>query len=151
MGPRWAVWSLGVIIVDTGVLVALLSVTDRHHSQCVRWYDQARDLLLVPTPVLAEAAYLVERDCGPQIEAEFVRSFGPVGPFRLAHVYAEDMPRIAELVEQYADLRLGTVDAAVVGVAERLEANQLATVDRRHFSVVRPRHVTAFTLLPERL
>jgi hypothetical protein len=36
-------------------------------------------------------------------------------------------------------------------LAERLGADQVATVDRRHFSVVRPAHVDALTLLPVEL
>jgi predicted nucleic acid-binding protein len=55
---------------------------------------------------------------------------------------------MAALVRQYSDLRLDGTDAAVIAVAERLGVDQVATVDRRH-SVVRPRHVSAFTLLPE--
>lgn len=58
---------------------------------------------------------------------------------------------MSELVEQYADLPLGTTDASVIALAERLDINEIATLDRRHFTVVRPRHVDAFTLLPERL
>ena len=38
--------------------------------------------------------------------------------------------------------------ASVVTLAEQLEIGEIATLDRRHFSVVRPRHVDAFTLLP---
>jgi predicted nucleic acid-binding protein len=49
----------------------------------------------------------------------------------------------------YLDLPLGIVDAAVVAVAERLNLTEVATIDHRHFTVVRPRHVEAFTLLPE--
>jgi predicted nucleic acid-binding protein len=56
--------------------------------------------------------------------------------------------RIAELVARYRDLPLGTVDASVVATAERLGVNDIATVDRRHFTGVRPAHVAAFTLLP---
>ncbi|MGH9917869.1 MAG: type II toxin-antitoxin system VapC family toxin, partial [Nitrososphaerales archaeon] len=51
-------------------------------------------------------------------------------------------------VETYADLGLGTVDATVVAIAERLAVAQIATLDRRHFTVVRPAHVAAFELLP---
>lgn len=58
------------------------------------------------------------------------------------------MLRIAELVAHYHDLPLGTVDASVVVAAERLSVTTIATIDRRHFSVVRPRHVAAFELLP---
>jgi predicted nucleic acid-binding protein len=55
---------------------------------------------------------------------------------------------MAELVDTYLDLPLGIVDAAVVAIAERLGLSEVATVDHRHFTVVRPRHVSAFTLLP---
>ena len=54
----------------------------------------------------------------------------------------------ARMAEQYADLPLGTTDAAVITIAERLDIAEVATLDRRHFTVVRPRHANAFTLLP---
>lgn len=53
------------------------------------------------------------------------------------------------LVLQYGDFPLGFVDAAVVAVAERLDVVEIATIDRRHFAAIRPRHVGAFTLLPQ--
>jgi predicted nucleic acid-binding protein len=55
---------------------------------------------------------------------------------------------MAELVETYADLRLGTVDASVIATAERLGSGTIATLDRRHFTVVRPNHVHSFGLVP---
>lgn len=58
---------------------------------------------------------------------------------------------MAELVERYADLHLGTTDASIIALAERLGVTEIATIDRRHFTAVRPRHVDAFTLLPETL
>ena len=48
-------------------------------------------------------------------------------------------------------LPLGIVDAAVIAIAERLNLTEVATVDRKHFSIVRPGHVSAFRLLPEAL
>ena len=70
------------------------------------------------------------------------------GAFTVEPVAAGDWLRIAELVARYRNLPLGTVDASVVATAERLGINEIATVDHRHFTVVRPRHVEAFTLLP---
>jgi predicted nucleic acid-binding protein len=64
----------------------------------------------------------------------------PVGP--------ADWLRIAELVAAYQDLPLGTVDASIVVACERLNARTIATLDRRHFSVVRPAHIPAFDLVP---
>ncbi len=63
-----------------------------------------------------------------------------VGAYHLEDLTAADLSRIAELERDYADLALGMVDAAVIAVCERLGETKVATLDRRHFSVVRPRH-----------
>jgi predicted nucleic acid-binding protein len=60
----------------------------------------------------------------------------------------EDYARVGELLQSYADLQLGFVDAAVLAVTERLREPKLATLNHRHFTVVRPRHVKALELLP---
>lgn len=77
----------------------------------------------------------------------FLRSLAD-GDFECVDMSPADFRRMAELVEQYEDLPLGTTDAAVIALAERLQISEIATLDRRHFSVVRPRHVSALTLLP---
>lgn len=60
-----------------------------------------------------------------------------------------DIARMAGLVQRHATLDIGATDASIVVVAERLGIDTMATVGRRQFSVVRPSHVAAFTLLPE--
>ena len=55
---------------------------------------------------------------------------------------------LAEAGMQYADLPLGMADASLVALAERHNAREIATLDHRHFSVVRPKHVDSFILLP---
>jgi hypothetical protein len=61
-----------------------------------------------------------------------------------------DVLRIAKLAAGYHDLPLGTVDASVLAAAERLGASEVGTLDRRHFTVVRPSRIEAFDLLPAR-
>ena len=61
---------------------------------------------------------------------------------------SDDLQRSAELVERYANLPLGAADASVIAVAERLDIRQILTLDRAHFSIVRPNHIDAFDLLP---
>jgi len=97
--------------------------------------------------VLAEASYLVRKALGASGEAALLRAASR-GAFRLELPTTSDLERMAELVERYADLPLGTVDASIVATAERLGVANVATLDRRHFTVVRPAHVEAFTLLP---
>jgi len=60
-----------------------------------------------------------------------------------------DLNRMAQLITQYPDMNLGTTDASVVAIAERLGITRIATIDRRHFPVIRPKHIDSFTLLPE--
>lgn len=62
-------------------------------------------------------------------------------------VAASDWMRIAELVAQYGNLPLGTVDASVIAAAERLGVSDIATIDRRHFTVVKSK-IDALHLLP---
>lgn len=90
---------------------------------------------------------MIERYGSPQAEAEFLAGVA-TGDFEPVNLTAADYARMAELVAQYADLSLGTTDASVIALAERLGVAEVATLDRRHFSVVRPRHVEALTLLP---
>jgi hypothetical protein len=97
--------------------------------------------------VITEVAHLVASRLGAEAEVRFLGDLA-AGSFLVEPVAPADWLRIAELVGRHRDLPLGTVDASVVAAAERLGIVELATVDRRHFSVVRPRHTTALTLLP---
>ena len=91
--------------------------------------------------------YLLGQHAGSRVEASFLRSLAD-GTLTLAELQPPDFRRMADLVEQYDNLPLGGSDASVVALAERLGVTTVMTLDRRHFSVVRPRHVATFTLLP---
>jgi hypothetical protein len=110
-------------------------------------FADRREELVVPALVIAEASYLIGRIMGAAAEGDFVDRLAE-SAFRFHGVDATDLRRMAELMHTYADLRLGAVDAAVIATAERLGTDRIATLDHRHFTVVRPRHVNAFTLLP---
>ncbi len=97
--------------------------------------------------VVTEVAYLLANRLGPEPEVRFLGDLA-AGAFSVEPVLARDWLRIAELVASYRDLPLGTVDASVVATAERMGIDQIATVDRRHFTVVQPSHLPAFTILP---
>jgi uncharacterized protein len=102
---------------------------------------------VVPGLVLVEAAYFVGKQLGTIAEASFLRELAAAS-FALEALEGDDLSRVAELIETYADLRLGTVDASVIATAERLGATTIATLDHRHFTVVRPKHIDAFQLVP---
>lgn len=96
--------------------------------------------------VITEVTYLLGSRLGAVAEVRFLGDLA-AGNLIPEPVAASDWLRIAELVARYRDLPLGTADASVVATAERLGANQVATFDRRHFTVVQPEGM-AFELLP---
>jgi predicted nucleic acid-binding protein len=120
---------------------------DAHHVACRELLETHPGPLVVPTLVVTEVAYLIGTQLGWEPEARFLGDIAS-GVLTLEPVHPVDALRMVELVVRYHDLPLGTVDASVIAAAERLDVTDVATVDRRHFSVVRPRHTSAFALLP---
>ena len=102
---------------------------------------------MAPTLVVTEVAYLVGTRLGSEAEVRFVGDLAS-GDLQVEPVAASDWLRIAELVHTYRDLPLGTVDASVVATCERLGVTTVATIDRRHFTVVRPNHCDRLNILP---
>lgn len=140
-----------MILCDSGPLIAAAVSTDTHYRRCVDLFTGLRlagRRLLVPATVVAEVGYLLEQRVGPRVEAAFLQAIAD-GDFEPVPLVAEDFARMAQLVAQYDDLPLGTTDASVIALAERLGVDEIATLDQRHFRAVRPSHTDAFILLPE--
>ena len=135
------------VVADTGALYALADKDDAWHGRVLRWWQDAPRTVTVPAVVLPEVTYLLATRIGPAAELAFVKSLAD-GELLVETLEVEDIIRVAILLREYADLPLGFVDAAVVAALERLGTHELLTTDRRHFSVVRPRHVRTLTLLP---
>ena len=103
--------------------------------------------LIIPVLVVTEVAYHMGDRIGLKAELAFARSIQRGEPV-IGQVAASDWGRIESLVDEYADMTLGVVDASVIALAERLRLTTIATLDRRHFSAVRPRHTEALLLVP---
>lgn len=133
------------LLVDTGVVYALADRSDAWHARARSYVEAAHVRLLAPVTILPEVAYLLRERLGASAEAAFVRSLGS-GEVGIEDLKRGDWPRIEALIAKYEGL--GFVGATVVAIAERLKATEIATTDRRHFSVVRPAHVERFRLVP---
>lgn len=136
-----------MLIVDAGPLYSVAATGDANHGNCVELLAQANRPILVPALVVTEVGYLLGARIGAHAEVAFARSIA-TGELIVEPVLDSEWARIAQLTEQYVDLPLGMVDASLVALAERHRAEVIATLDRTHFSVVRPTHIPAFTLVP---
>lgn len=108
---------------------------------------RARERRVIPAPVLVELDYWCDVKRLTRAFDDVLRQI-PTEAVFIEPLIADDYARVVELRDRYRDLRVGFVDAAVLSVVERLGERRLATLDRRHFSVMRPRHVAALELLP---
>jgi predicted nucleic acid-binding protein len=136
------------LILDTGPLVAVLDRTDVAHGPCRSLVETIGEPLVIPAPVLVEVDYWADQRMHA---GAFVALLADIesGAYRIEDVASADHRRIRELCDRYADSDIGFVDAAVLAITERLNEPKLATLDRRHFGLLRPRHVDALTLLPD--
>ncbi|HVL50966.1 MAG TPA: PIN domain-containing protein [Actinomycetota bacterium] len=133
-------------MVDAGPLYAYVDLDDAHHAACLELLETHAGPLVVPELVITEVAYLLGTRIGVDAEVRFIGDLA-AGNFIPEPVAATDWLRVADLVATYRYLPLGTVDASVVATAERMKINDVATLDRRHFNVVRPA-TGDFRLLP---
>jgi uncharacterized protein len=136
------------LILDTGPLYASLDRGDRDHGRCRSLIEQSEESLVIPSPVLPELDYLVVERLGPGPMLAFLRDIER-GAYLIEDLVTPDYRRAGELMDRYADQDIGFVDSAVLAVVERLQEEKLATLDRRHFSILRPKHAKALVLLPE--
>ena len=137
------------MIIDTEPLYASLNRSDRSHSVCRNLIETATEQTIVPAPVLVEVNRLVLGRTHPGVFLALLDDVSR-GTYLVHNLVPQDYyPRIRDLCDRYADADIGFVDAAVLAIVERLNEPKLATLDHRHFGMLRPRHVDALRLLPE--
>lgn len=129
------------VVLDTGVVVALIDRDDAHHEAVHEWM-QVLDDDLVTTPLA-----LAEMD-------HFAASVGVRAPFWA------DLERGAYGVRWWADalvesLRIagerpdvGLTDASLVALARRSRTRLIATLDHRHFRTLTDVDGEPYVLLP---
>jgi len=134
-------------ILDTSFLFALTDQSDRNHQRVLTIAQNTHEQLVLPTVVLPEICYLIASCLGHPAMRRFISSMTP-DIVQVESVTIEDLSRIQQILETYADNRLDFTDAAIVAIAERLAISCVYTLDRRDFSVIRPNHCNHFELFP---
>jgi hypothetical protein len=136
------------IIADTGALLAIADEDDVYHLTVLQYAASVRSPIIVPAQVVSELCYMLLENLGTESELNFLRTL--VKREMLLEAFTlDDLSRAIEILEQYRDAEFGMVDATIMAMAERLKIKTILTIDRRDFSLFRPRHCDAFTLVPD--
>lgn len=115
------------ILLDTGVIVALLDRSERMHRTCVTAIQQATAPLVTCEPVIAESCYLLRGLAGAaEAILENVRS----GVFQIPFQLSQSAAPLQRLFRKYRDREMDLADACLVHLAGELGTGDIFTLDR---------------------
>ena len=135
------------MIVDTSALLAFFDSAEPRHRDVARAIEAAGEPLVVSPYVIAELDYLVATRHGVQAELAVLDELGG-GAWELVCLDVAELRTARTIVDRYAGQRIGLADASNVVLAQRFGRTAIATLDRRHFSVLRAPDGSALTLVP---
>ena len=135
------------MIVDTSALLAFFDRNEPDHAAVTLALLGSDEPLVVPPYVVAELDDLVATRHGTVAELAVIAELAG-GAWDLPAFDAADLAAAHRVVEQYADQSIGIADASIVVLADRLGTRSIATLDPRHFEVLRPLGGGRFTIVP---
>ena len=120
------------IIADSGFWIGLIDDHDRHHGQICQFLRSLNTGLITTFPVVTEVCHLLLKRVGSHGELAFIRALqrSSVEVFSLQSSY---LPRMHDLIMQYANLPMDFADASLVILAEHLGHGRILSTDQRDF------------------
>ena len=135
------------MIVDTSAILAFFDRDEPDHEAVAAVLSQSSESLVVSPYVIAEVDYLIGTRLGVTAEIAALRELSG-GAWDLATIDSMDLARTVPILERYADHAIGVADASNVVLADRYRTTTVATLDRGHFSVLRPLGGGYFAIVP---
>lgn len=135
------------MIVDTSALIALFNDRDPAHADATELFASSTEDLVVSPYVLAELDYLLLARLGIRAEVTVLRDLVG-GAWNLVAVEPDDVQVAIGVIIKYADHEIGLTDASNIVLADRHATRTIATLDRRHFDVLRPLRGGRFSIVP---
>ena len=132
-------------IADTGGIVALLNRADKNHAAVASIVSNLE--LIIPATILAEVDYLVTKYLGESVFRAFLDDLTTEG-FNYLETDLIDLNQTLKFMTRYSDIPIGFVDASIAALADRHKIQQILTLDRRHFHMIRSEVFDYFILLP---
>jgi predicted nucleic acid-binding protein len=132
------------VVLDTGVVVALLSAADPRHAQASAWLTGLDEDLVTSPLALAEMDHFAAKR-GSAEGAEALVANLESGAFGVRW-WADALRETIDIVRRHPFA--GLTDASLVALAGILRTNRIATFDQ-HFRSITPVRGAHFVLLPQ--
>ncbi|MGD0696578.1 MAG: PIN domain-containing protein [Terriglobia bacterium] len=131
------------VLLDTGVIVALLDRSESHHDTCVRVMERLERPLVTCEAVIAESCYLLRRfPAGADTVMENVER----GIFQIPFQLYRSAAVVRSIMRKYRDRTVDLADACLIQLADELGTGDILTLDR-DFRSYRWRRTRPFTFL----
>jgi len=115
------------ILIDSGPLIALFDSSDKYHQEAVHFIKTNKYPLATTLASITETLHLLDFNRNAQIDfLEWVHR----GAVEIHNIENSDFKRLRELTEKYRDLPMDFADSCLVYLAEKLNLNTIATIDR---------------------
>jgi predicted nucleic acid-binding protein len=131
------------VLLDSGVIVALLDRSERHHERCKAALKALSGPLLTCEAVIAEACYLLRGQAGAN---DAILENVELGNFLIPFRLDESASSVRALIKRYARVPMDFADACLVSLADTFGTGRILTLDS-DFQVYRWRRTRTFDVL----
>lgn len=115
------------VLIDSGPLIALFDLSDKYHQESVDFIKRNKHPLVTTIASITETLHLLDFNRNAQIDfLEWISR----GGVEIYEIQNKDFLRLKELTEKYRDLPMDFADSCLVYIAEQLNINTIATIDR---------------------
>src|SRR5271154_4944035 len=135
------------VLLDTGVIVALLDRSEKTHFACAEAVHSSEAPLVTCEAVIAEACYLLRNFPGA---SEAIIENVATGNFQIPFQISKEAVGIKQILRKYRDRKIDLADACLILLADQFETPNILTLDK-DFQVYRWGRNKPFCLLPSSL
>lgn len=115
------------VLLDTGVIVALLDRGENFHQVCAAAIRELEAPLITCEAVLAESCYLLRNLPGA---AEAVIENVAAGIFQIPFQLPREAPAVQQALRKYRDRKIDLADACLICLAEEFGTADILTLDK---------------------
>jgi predicted nucleic acid-binding protein len=134
------------ILLDTGVIVALLDRSEKFHRQCAEAVRKLDVPLITCEAVMAESCYLLRNLPGAP---EAIIANAAEGIFQIPFQLSREAVAVRTILRKYQHRAIDLADACLIHLANEFETGDVLTLDK-DFEIYRWGRNRAFQLLPKR-
>lgn len=134
------------VLLDTGVIVALLDRSENQHRACAEAVDGVDAPLVTCEAVIAESCYLLRNLPGA---SEAVIENVAAGIFQVPFQLSQEADSIRKILRRYRDRKIDFADACLIRLADAFQTADILTLDA-DFRVYRWGRSKAFRIMPNR-